>query len=355
MNDLINANLLTVNPTKILVTGGCGFMASNLILYLFRKYHNNIEIVNIDRLDYCSNVDFMDVDTCPDHSNINYTFVQGDITDTFFLHEFFDKNNDFDIIIHMAAQTHVDNSFNTPMRFTIDNVIGTHNMLDLAKNKCTKLKKFIHMSTDEVYGEVNIDHDGCTEETLHNPTNPYSASKAAAEMFVKSYFSSFKLPVIIVRSNNVFGPRQYHEKVIPKFIKFLLEGKKCTIHGTGESRRNFIFTEDFCSAMDTVMLKGKINEVYNIADQNEFSVLDIVRCLVKKLDPNNKSHNYMEGNIDEYIEYVEDRKFNDYRYAINCDKLHALGWKPMYKFDQAMDITIDYYVNKFVVKTGTLK
>ena len=350
MNDLINANLLNVIPTKILVTGGCGFMASNLILYLFKKYQNNIEIINIDRLDYCSNIDFMDVEVsaCPKN---HYTFVHGDITDFPFMHEFFDKNNDFDIIIHMAAQTHVDNSFNTPMRFTHDNVIGTHNMLDLAKNKCTKLKKFIHISTDEVYGEVSLTHDGCTEETLHNPTNPYSASKAAAEMFVKSYYSSFKLPIVIVRSNNVFGPRQYHEKIIPKFIKFLLEGKKCTIHGDGESRRNFIFTEDFCSAMDIVMLKGKINEVYNIADQNEFSVLDIVRCLVKKLSPHLK--NKSEGNIDEYIEYVEDRKFNDYRYAINCDKLHALGWKPTHKFDQAMDITIDYYVNKFVTKIPT--
>jgi dTDP-D-glucose 4,6-dehydratase len=198
------------------------------------------------------------------------------------------------------------------------------------------LDLFLHFSTDEVYGEVDMEHAGCSEKSLLNPTNPYAATKASAEFIVRSYYHSFKLPSIIVRCNNVYGPNQYPEKLIPKFIQLLKQGKKLTIHGRGETRRNFIWAEDVASATKTIIDRGEMNQIYNIGTTHEYSVMDVARILLKKI----RGVDIYEGNggdggnggnmspyVSAYLDFVEDRPFNDFRYSINCDKLQELGWK----------------------------
>lgn len=298
---------------NILVTGGCGFIGSNVLNYMIEKYPTYM-FFNIDKLDYCASEENI---KCRE----NYKFIYGNICDSHLVRYVLEKHN-IDSIIHFAAQTHVDNSFGNSLQFTQDNVVGTHVLLECAKDY-GKLKKFLHMSTDEVYGEVEIDHEGCDEKALLNPTNPYSATKAAAEFLCRAYYQSFKLPVVIVRGNNVYGPNQYPEKLIPKFIKLLSENKKCTIQGTGETRRNFIHTYDVASAIDIIYHEGAINNIYNIGSKNEYSVNEIYTklCLLMNKDP---KENYV---------YVEDRNFNDYRYAIDTKKLKELGWSETKDFE----------------------
>ena len=282
-------------PTNILVTGGAGFIGSNLINYLLEKY-NDITIYNIDKLDYCAR----SKNVKPKN---NYKFIKGNINQSDLLSYILNEYN-IDTIIHLAAQSHVDNSFGNSIEFTKDNILGTHSLLECCK-KYMKIKRFIHISTDEVYGEVDDEHE-CCEKSILNPTNPYAATKAGAEFLVRSYYKSFNIPIIISRGNNVFGPRQYPEKLIPKFILSLSNNQKCTIHGKGESRRNFIYVDDVCGAINIILSYGKINEIYNIGTHNEYSVIDIAYILYNKLKHNSK--------FDDNIEYIEDRHFNDYRY-----------------------------------------
>ena len=291
---------------NILVTGGCGFIGSNFINYMM---NTDVHIFNMDCLNYCANE--KNVNTHP-----NYKFIKGNITNKDFvlhmLHEYA-----IDAIIHFAAQSHVDNSFDNSLQYTTDNVYGTHVLLQASK-EYGKLKKFLHFSTDEVYGEVDIDHPGCHEKSLLNPTNPYAATKAAAEFIVRSYYHSFKLPIVIVRCNNVYGPNQYPEKLIPRFIKLLKEGKRLTIHGNGKTRRNFIWAEDVATATELILHKGEINGIYNIGTTQEYSVMDVAKIIVEK----------MKGEyVDNYIEFVEDRPFNDSRYSVDTTLLKALGWE----------------------------
>jgi len=295
---------------NILITGGCGFIASNFINYIVNKYHNT-NFFNIDILYYCSNLNNISV-----QNNINYKFFKADINDFNFISFILSEYN-IDAIIHFAAQSHVDNSFDTSLQYTKDNIMGTHTLLE-ASRIYNKLKRFIHISTDEVYGEVHINHSGCVEESILNPTNPYAATKAAAEMLVNSYYHSYKLPVIITRGNNVYGPNQYPEKLIPKFVQLLNNNNKMTIHGKGDSRRNFIHVYDVCLAVETILLKGVINEIYNIGTNNEYTVLEIAEKILNILKPDEK--------LSDWIINVEDRPFNDFRYAINSDKLRNLGW-----------------------------
>ena len=329
--------MLEENTFKnILVTGGCGFIGSNYINYILNKY-NNIFILNIDRLDYCA--DELNIESQFRNDNTRYRLAISDINNKEFILRCL-KNYQIDTVIHFAAQSHVDNSFGNSIQFTLDNVLGTHTLLECCKvyqqQSNSFLKRFLHISTDEVYGERKIDDPGCDEEkSLLDPTSPYAASKAAAEFMVKSYYHSFKLPIIIIRSNNVFGPRQYPEKLIPRFVTYLLEGKKCPIQGTGETRRNFIYTDDVSNALDIILKKGKINKVYNIGSEYEYSVLDILKYLMKELNINNR--------IEEVSEYVEDRTFNDFRYTVNCDKLKELGWKLEITFEEGIKRTIDWY------------
>ena len=294
---------------NILVTGGCGFIGSNFINYILSK-DDSIKIFNIDCLNYCAD----------EHNVIqhpNYKFIKGNITSKDLVLHILNEYS-IDSIIHFAAQSHVDNSFDNSLQYTTDNVMGTHVLLQASK-EYGKIKKFLHFSTDEVYGEVDLEHPGCHEKSLLNPTNPYAATKAAAEFLVRSYYHSFKLPVVIVRCNNVYGPNQYPEKLIPKFIKLLKEGKKLTVHGNGSSRRNFIWTEDVAIATELIFHKGELNETYNIGTKQEYSVLDIAKILVEKMT-NDKV-------LDNHIIFVEDRPFNDFRYSVDTTLLKSLGWE----------------------------
>jgi dTDP-glucose 4,6-dehydratase len=295
---------------NILVTGGCGFIGSNFINYILNKSDSSMRIYNIDCLNYCAN-----------ETNIkphpNYKLIKGNITSKDLVLHILNEYS-IDAIIHFAAQSHVDNSFDNSLQYTTDNVMGTHVLLQAAK-EYGKIKKFLHFSTDEVYGEVDLEHPGCHEKSLLNPTNPYAATKAAAEFLVRSYYHSFKLPIIIVRCNNVYGPNQYPEKLIPKFIKLLREGKKLTVHGNGLTRRNFIWAEDVASATELIFYKGKINETYNIGTTQEFSVIDVAKILIEKMTD--------DGKLENHIIYVEDRPFNDFRYSVDTTLLKYLGWE----------------------------
>lgn len=294
---------------NILVTGGCGFIGSHFINYMLAKY-TDLRIINIDCLNYCSN----EKNVIP---NDRYKLVRANITSKDFVSHIL-KEYSIDHIVHFAAQTHVDNSFDNSLQYTIDNVFGTHTLLQASK-EYGKLKRFIHFSTDEVYGEVDSSHPGCTEISLLNPTNPYAATKAAAEFIVRSYYHSFKLPVIITRCNNVYGPNQYPEKLIPKFIQLLRDNKKLTIHGDGKARRNFIWVDDVSSATEFILQKGQVNEIYNIGTKQEYSVMEIATILIGEMKNSNT--------VGDYIEHVEDRPFNDSRYSVDTQRLHNLGWE----------------------------
>lgn len=315
------------SPKNILVTGGCGFIGSNFILYMLEK-HEDILIVNIDAVNYCSTKDL-----CSDRER--YVFSHSDIND-YETNKTLLEKYDIDTVVHFAAQSHVDNSFKNSVQFTRDNVLGTHTLLEACR-EYGKIKRFVHISTDEVYGEVDMENDGCVEKGVLNPTNPYAATKAAAEFLVRSYYHSFKLPIVITRGNNVYGPRQYPEKVIPSFINNLLKNDLCKIHGKGLSRRNFIHVDDVSTALETIINKGKINDIYNIGTSNEYNVLEVLEKLVLLIKDDT---NYLQ-----YAGFVEDRLFNDFRYCINNRKLKKLGWSERIEFTEGLKSTIEWYKN----------
>jgi len=312
-------------PKNFLITGGCGFIGSNFINYL-HKTNPEYFIVNYDKIDYCSNPEYIE-------NRNNYILVRSDLNNTHMLMTTLASYN-IDTVIHFAAQSHVDNSFGNSIQFTIDNILGTHNLLECCR-KYGKLDRFIHISTDEVYGEIDMNQDGCTEKSLLNPTNPYAATKAAAEFLVRSYYYSYKLPIIITRSNNVMGPNQYKEKLIPCFITKLLRGEKCPVQGSGQTRRNFIYVDDVSRAVKIILEKGEINETYNIGSEFEYSVLDI----------HNYLYNYLNIQIpmDDTLEFIQDRLFNDFRYKVDYTKLINLGWNIETSFDEAMIKTIEWF------------
>jgi dTDP-glucose 4,6-dehydratase/UDP-glucose 4,6-dehydratase len=292
-----------------LVTGGCGFIGSNY-LNIIKERHPDIEFVNIDKLDYCSNI-----------HNVNSgvaKFIQHNLCNVGILENIV-KEYKFDYVFHFAAQSHVDNSFTSPLGFTLDNTYGTHTLIEVCRRHIPNVE-FIHFSTDEVYGESKTDEPFTEDTGVLRPTNPYSASKAAAEMIVRSYIESFDMNIKIIRCNNVYGPNQYPEKLIPKFIRLLKEGKKCTIHGINSAnvRRAFMHVHDVVDAVEVVWKSGKSGEVYNIASDDELSVMDVTKLIIKTLKNTEK--------YDEWIEYVEDRPFNDQRYYICAKKLKELGW-----------------------------
>ena len=299
---------------NILVTGGCGFIGSNYINHSVEKYPN-YRFINIDAMYYCAS-----------HNNIttnvkksrNYKFIKGNIND-FNLIKYILKEENITHIIHFAAQSHVDNSFTDSLQYTEDNVKGTHTLLEAVRQINPKIV-FLHFSTDEVYGESQLNEKAKHEMSLLCPTNPYAASKAAAEMLVNSYIHSYNLKIIITRCNNVYGPNQYPEKLIPRFINQLKNNKKCTIHGKGTSLRTFIHVDDVCTAVNTILHKGKLSEIYNIGSEPRYekSVMDIAKILIKLI---HKTNNY-----DSHIVHVEDRPFNDKRYFITNDKIKQLDW-----------------------------
>uniref|UniRef100_A0A6C0DAC2 NAD(P)-binding domain-containing protein n=1 Tax=viral metagenome TaxID=1070528 RepID=A0A6C0DAC2_9ZZZZ len=311
-----NDNNLNNENINLLVTGGCGFIGSNFINYYFQKKKINL-LVNLDAMYYCADENNIKQVIREDSS---YKLIKGNITDSVLVKNILEENN-INYIIHFAAQSHVQNSFEDSLQFTYDNVLGTHTLLEAAR-KYNKVKKFIHVSTDEVYGEsMNcVEEHQKTEHSILCPTNPYAATKAGAELIAQSYSHSYKMPIIITRGNNVFGLHQYPEKLIPKFIKLLKENKKVTIQGNGSAVRAFLHAYDTATAFETILEKGQVGEIYNIGCDNnmEYSVMEIAKILIKMIKNTD--------NYDEWIEYIEDRPFNDQRYYISNQKVKNLGW-----------------------------
>jgi len=318
---------------NLLVTGGCGFIGSNYINYIFEKY-NDFNIINIDAMYYCASENNID---CNVRNSERYTLIKGNLCSYDLVYHVI-VSYKIDYVIHFAAQSHVQNSFEDALQYTKDNVFGTHNLLE-AVRKYGKVKKFIHVSTDEVYGESMIEHHETkkTEESILCPTNPYAATKASAELIAQSYYYSFNMPIIITRGNNVYGPNQYPEKIIPRFIKLLNENNKVTIQGDGSNVRAFIHVDDVVKAFDIILEKGVIGEIYNIGsdDNEEYTVKYVAEMLIKKIK---KMDNY-----DDYIEYITDRPFNDKRYYISNQKIKNLGWDITENFDEGINKLIETY------------
>lgn len=327
-------NIFDYKNTSILVTGGAGFIGSNFINNFF-KHTQNIHIINYDALKYSGNVNHINKDvTC----SKRYTFINGDISDLALLKALFNQYN-ITYIIHFAAQTHVTTSFTDSLNYTQDNIVGTHTLLEATRLYCPNIKKIIHVSTDEVYGESNFDilEQHKTESSVICPNNPYAATKAAAELICQSYIKSFNLPIIITRGNNVYGKNQYPEKIIPKFIKLIKQNKCMTIEGDGSCLRSFLHVDDASDAFFKIIQKGKIGEVYNIGcDENmEYSVLEIARKIYNIAKSNNLIHK--EKVFEDYIEYVKDREFNDKRYYISNEKLKNMGWRITKHIDNELE------------------
>jgi dTDP-glucose 4,6-dehydratase len=316
---------------NFLITGALGFIGSNFVNFYLDK-HPNVKIIVLDKCDYCSS--HLNI------TNLSVKIIVGDILDDKLVKKILYEEH-IDTIIHFAAESHVDNSFNNSLAFTKNNVLGTHTLLEEARlyNKDTnKIRQFIHVSTDEVYGEVK-NNEMRTEKFILDATNPYAATKVGAESLAISYFKSYNLPVIVTRANNVYGQNQYPEKIIPKFICQLLEKKPVTIHGTGLARRNFIHVYDVCSAYETIINCGVNGEIYNIsaAPNSEFGVLEIAQMLIK-----------LTGSEENAISYVVDRNFNDCRYYTSSQKLELLGWKPVkVNFEENLAELVEWYrINK---------
>jgi len=312
---------------NVMVTGGLGFIGSHMVSHLVLKYPN-YRIVNYDKEDYCSSHKLL-VDV---EGKENYKFVKGDILDRNLV-AFVLANEKIDTVIHFAAQTHVDNSFNNSISFTENNVLGTHVLIECCR--IAGVTRYIHISTDEVYGESAYNEEGALEHMSKlRPTNPYAASKAAAEHIVLSYHKSWNFPCIITRSNNIFGAHQFPEKVIPKWICLLERNRKIPVHGDGSHKRAYLYVKDVVEAYDTILHKGEIGEVYNISSKTEFSNLELAHMLVR---------HYGHENTDEWLEFVEDRRVNDQRYYIIDTKLRDLGWAPKWDFEAGMARTISWY------------
>ncbi len=305
---------------KLLVTGGAGFIGSNFIIHLFGKYPR-LKITNLDKLTYAGNLDNLKGIV----KNKNYRFVKGDICDAKIVNKLVKES---DILVHFAAETHVDRSIKNAGSFVRTNVLGTYTLLEAALKY--RVKKFVHISTDEVYGSRLTGY--FKEGDPLNPSSPYSASKASSDLLARSYYVTYKLPVVITRSSNNFGPRQYPEKVIPLFITNLLDGKKVPLYSKGLNVRDWIYVEDNCRAIDEVLQKGVAGEIYNIGAGNDVKNINLTQKILKKM-------NQSESMIQE----VQDRLGHDFRYAIDCRKIYRLGFKPKMNFDKALSETIDWY------------
>lgn len=310
---------------NILVTGGAGFIGSNFIRYILNKY--DYKIVNLDLLTYAGNISSLD----DIKNNKNYTFVKGDICDNLLVDRLVSENS-IDIIINFAAESHVDRSIINPDIFVRTNVLGTQNLLEIAKKY--KIEKFFQISTDEVYGSLGAT-GYFTEETPLSPNSPYSASKAGADLLVLSYYHTFGLNVNITRCSNNYGPYQFPEKLIPLFITNAMDDRQVPLYGDGLNVRDWLFVEDHCSAIDSVLHKGEKGEIYNVGGNNEKTNKYITDIIL----------NYLKKN-DSLIKYVQDRLGHDRRYAIDASKIKKeLGWQPSYVFEEAIVKTIQWYLN----------
>ena len=325
---------------KILITGGAGFIGSHVIRLFVTKYPH-YQIVNLDKLTYAGNLEnISDIENLP-----NYTFVKGDIVDADFINNLFTEHQ-FDGVIHLAAESHVDRSISDPMAFVMTNVIGTCNLLNATKtiwkdNMDGKL--FYHVSTDEVYGELHNPEEFFLETTPYDPRSPYSASKASSDHFVRAYGSTYKLPVVITNCSNNYGPNHFPEKLLPLIIHNILNNKPLPVYGKGENVRDWLFVVDHARAIDTVFHDGKIGETYNIGGFNEWKNIDIVMLVCKTMDAKLGRE---EGTSEKLITYVTDRAGHDLRYAIDATKImNELGWKPSLQFEEGLEKTVDWFLN----------
>ncbi|XP_061745939.1 dTDP-D-glucose 4,6-dehydratase-like isoform X2 [Nerophis ophidion] len=322
-------NLVMDFDRTVLVTGGSGFIGSHLVCALVER-HPDWRIINFDILDYCCSPRSLE----SIENRANYTFIKGDLCNAQQMKHIFNTEN-IDVVFHLAAQTHVDTSFQCPSSFHRVNIVGTRVLLAAAHAARHTLQRFIHASTDEVYGSSQ--NEVFDESSPMSPSNPYSASKAAADYLVRSYWDKYKFPVIITRSNNIYGPRQYFEKVIPRFVTLLVNDKKCTIAGTVPKSRHFMYVDDVVNAFLLLMEKGVKGEVYNVGGSSEIGILQLAKELIRMV------RNVPDVEVNDWFEYVPDRPSVDIRYPISCEKLQRLGWRENVSWSDGIRKTVKWY------------
>ena len=314
---------------KIIVTGGAGFIGGNFVHYMVNKYAEDM-IINLDLLTYAGNLETLKpVENAP-----NYKFVKGDIADRAFIFKLFEEEKP-DVVINFAAESHVDRSITDPESFVRTNVMGTTTLLDACRTY--GIKRYHQVSTDEVYGDLPLDRPDLffTEETPLHTSSPYSSSKASADLFVLAYHRTYGLPVTVSRCSNNYGPYHFPEKLIPLIISRALNDEELPVYGKGENVRDWLYVTDHCKAIDLVVRKGKVGEVYNIGGHNERTNLEVVKTILNAL-----------GKPESLIKFVTDRPGHDRRYAIDPTKIETeLGWKPEYTFDTGIVKTIEWYLN----------
>lgn len=305
---------------KILITGGAGFIGSNFIRFMLKR-HPDYKVVNLDKLTYCGNLENLkDIEDNP-----NYSFIKGDIKDVDVVKGAMEG---CEAVVNFAAESHVDRAIKNPNHFVRTNVHGVLTLLKVAKDM--KISRFVQIGTDEEYG--SIEKGSFTEKSVLNPRNPYSASKAGGDLLTLSFYNTYKLSVLVVRSCNNFGPYQFPEKIIPLFITNALENKKLPVYADGMNIRDWLYVLDNCEAIDLVLHKGKISEIYNISGDHEITNIELTHKILKCL-----------GKGEDLIEFVKDRPGHDKRYSLNCAKIKALGWRPHHNFEDALKETIDWY------------
>jgi dTDP-glucose 4,6-dehydratase len=323
----------------ILITGGAGFIGSHVVQLFVSKYPN-YQIINLDNLTYAGNLEnLVEIENKP-----NYKFIKGDIVDADFINKLFADYN-FDGVIHLAAESHVDRSIKDPMAFINTNVLGTVNLLNAAKESWKDYfeeKRFYHISTDEVYGALG-DTGFFLEDTAYDPQSPYSASKASSDHFVRAYGNTYKFPYVISNCSNNYGPNQFPEKLLPLAINNIKNNKPIPIYGKGENIRDWLFVKDHAAAIDLIFHKAELKKTYNIGGHNEWTNIDLIRLLCKIMD---KKLNRTEGESEKLITYVTDRAGHDLRYAIDASLIEKeLGWKPSLTFEVGIEKTVDWYLN----------